>query len=330
MKEITLYSSSAEKIKNSLTTYKGSEKQKIIGEEMQKLAKILLELKNLDITRSIFSSFPLIGPWCDNIKREHIENKYSDSKVLIDTLTTELSKKCAELRQDDLQLEPLIDALKLDISNNKAVLKELQEEYKKLCGKDYDENDVIVLEKESTETTEIDKIELNNKLVILAHSMSKVMSLIKNQAVYLAQLTNIKTQNMTFIQSITTDIKTSVSSIATGVIVANHLNKRNELMEITRECNLVASEMVLKTSQAMKEQTDNYKKLLIENPLDDKKLDEAILLVKETYDDFHNFASIEMPKILEDLSSKSESITNLVYMIESSDNVYRNMLPSSK
>lgn len=330
MKEIVLYSSSTDKIKNSLTTYKGSEKQKIIGEEMQKLAKLLLELKNLDITRSIFSSFPLIGHWCDNIKREHIEKKYSDSKVLIDTLTTELSKKCAELRQDDLQLDPLIDALKLDISNNKIVLDELKEEYKKLCGKDYNENDVIVIEKETPNIDEVDQIEMNNKLVILGHSMSKVMSLIKNQAAYLAQLTNIKTQNMTFIQSITIDIKTSVSSIATGVIVANHLNKRNELLEITRECNLVASEMVLKTSQAMKEQTDNYKKLLLENPLDDKKLDEAIMLIKSTYDDFHSFASTEMPKILEDLSAKSESISNLVCMIESSDDVYRRMLPSSK
>lgn len=327
--EIVLYSSSSEKIKDSLISYKGGEKQKVIGEEMKRLTTILIELKRIDINKSIFSGIPLFGSYFDKIKKEHIENKYSDSKILIDELTTELSKKCSELKQDDKLLDSLIVSLRDDITKNKAVFESLKEKYETLTGKEYKEEDVIVIGENNEDPSDIDELEKNNTMIILAHSMSKALSLIKNQSVYLAQLSNIKTQNMTFIQSITTDIKNSVSSIATGIIVANHLNMRSELMEIANSCNDVAFDMTLKTAQAMKVQTDKYKDTLLNRPIDDKRLDEAIYLVKETYENFHNFASTEMPKILEDLTDKSKSIMQLVNMVETSNNVHQKLLSKS-
>lgn len=316
--EIILHSRSANIIKDSLVSYKPMDKQEAISEEVNKLIKLLIDLKQIDITRSIFSKVPLVGGYFDKIKKEHIQNKYSDSKNLIDELTEELSKKCAELKQDDIQLEPAINSLKEDIKNNKEEYDKLMEEYKRLTSF-YNSNEDVVYSDEETINVNIDNLELETKISVIASGLKKIESLIKNQTVYLTELLSIKRQNLTFVQDITSNIKTTISSIATGLIVASHLSRRNEMLQISNTCSELAADMTLKTANAMKEQTREYEKHLISDPIDSKKLEEAIRIIQETHSNFNNFTKTELPKIMKKLESGSTVINSLVDMVEKID-----------
>lgn len=317
---VELHSNSLNKIQDAMVQYKGSDKQRVIGEEMEKLAKVLMILKNIDITKSMFTNWPIVGPIFDNMKKEHIEKQFSDSKYLIDTLTTELSKRCSELEQDDALLEDLARGLELDIKNNTKILNALREKYKILTGKDVSDDEIIEIAGEQpSETSDTEELKRNNELIILANTMGAALTLIKAQTIYLAQISNIVTQNDTFIQNMKVDIKTSVSTITTGVIISNHLSKRNELQEVSKLCNDIAMEMAHKTAYAMKEQTEKYQQTLVARQYDDKRLDDAIKLVHETYRNFKNFSTIEMPKILNELNDKSENVLQLVNMIDASN-----------
>lgn len=309
MTEIILHASSTDKVKNAITKYKPGSKHDAIGSEMKKLADILIEIKSMDIKDSVFSSLPVIGGYLNKIKKEHIENKYSDYKVLIEELTSELTKKCSEINQDDLMLEPIINSLKSDISKNK-------ESYDKLIA----ECANMQAEVDSTEN-EVEKIEKSSKMTVMTQGLNNLSSLLKNQTIYLAELISIKTQNASFITTITTTINTSVNSIATGLIIAQHLKKRKELMDISNVCRDVAAEMTYKTAEAMKIQTEEYKKILSSDSIDNKRLDEAISLIENTYKDFNNFTKVEIPRIMDKLTESSESIDNLVLLIDSSDKV---------
>lgn len=317
---VELHSNSLNKIQDAMVQYKGSDKQRVIGEEMERLAKVLMSLKNIDINKSIFTKWPVLGPIFDNIKKEHIEKQFSDSKYLIDTLTTELSKRCSELEQDDALLEDLARSLSQDIKNNTEVLNKLREKYKSLTGKVPTDDEIIELSgEEINETSDIEEVRKNNELIILANTMGAALTLIKAQTVYLAQISNIVTQNDTFIQNMKVDIKTSVSAITTGVIISNHLSKRSELQEVSKLCNDIAMEMAHKTAYAMKDQTEKYQQTLVACQYDDKRLDDAIKIVQDTYRNFKNFSTVEMPRILNNLNEKSNNVIQLVNMVDASN-----------
>lgn len=330
-KNVTLFVSSADKIKDGLTMYNSTDKQNAIAGDLTKLIEILTSIKKFDINKSFFSNVPVIGSYFDKIKSEHIREKYSNTKVLIDELTLELTKKCSELKQSDLQLDPIIDSLREDIKNNKKEYDRLLELYKEMTGREIktdDEGTIVIEETDiigSNKNIE-DDIELNSAVTVIASSMKELMSLIKNQTVYLTEMASIKTQNLTFIQNVTTTIKTSVSSIATGLIVANHLSRRNELMEIASACRDIAADMTLNTANAMKTQTETYKNLLIADPIDANKLDKAIETIQITHNSFNEFTRNEMPKIMQKLENSSASITALVHMVDSADKAHKVLL----
>ena len=110
MSEIVMHSLSTEKVKNAITKYKPGQKHEAIAQEMKRLIDLLTEIKSIDINDSIFSKMPIVGNYFSKIKKEHIETKYSDSKALIEELTTELTKKCSGITQDDLMLDPIINS----------------------------------------------------------------------------------------------------------------------------------------------------------------------------------------------------------------------------